>query len=126
MLDTLFPIFLIGLIWGVTNPLVKRGSVIAERKLAAKRNRGVLQQWIVLLSTPSFLLPQALNQCGSGLFIYLLGTHNISLVVPAANAASLVFNAVTDVVLGESYNKLLLLPGVMLVACGIMLCSMGH
>lgn len=39
------------------------------------------------LLTPAFLLPQALNLCGSVLFAAVLGSGDISLAVPVANGA---------------------------------------
>lgn len=57
--------WLIGILWGVTNPLVRRGSLIAGRKSCSP--------WAAHLITPAFIIPQALNQTGSALFIYLLG-----------------------------------------------------
>ena len=90
-LSTLLPSLLIGLLWGLTNPLVKRGSAVADRKqaaAAAKRGKALLtDSWVALLTTPQFLIPQLINQCGSALFIYLLGQVDISRVVPSANAS---------------------------------------
>jgi Putative transmembrane family 234 len=49
------PFICVGVIWGVTNPLIKRGSIIAKR--AAQKTKA--QQWRAFLSCPSYLLPQA-------------------------------------------------------------------
>lgn len=67
---------------------------------------------------------RAAVQCGSALFMLLLnGDARLSVVVPLANATSLAANAVADVALGERYRLRLLLPGVVLVAGGLLLCS---
>mmetsp|Transcript_19229 Transcript_19229/g.41555 ORF Transcript_19229/g.41555 Transcript_19229/m.41555 type:complete len:88 (-) Transcript_19229:1082-1345(-) len=60
-----------------------------------------------------------MNQTGSVLFILLLGKADISKVVPIANAASILFNALVDLALGESYYLAYLLPGLALVASGV-------
>lgn len=59
------------------------------------------------------------------LFALLLGSSGarLSAVVPLANATALAANALADVALGEAYDAALLLPGVALVACGLLLCA---
>ena len=113
--------------WGVTNPLVKRGSEAVERKLKARQHpRPTLIVLLTWIRTPSFVLPQLLNQLGSALFIYLLGSGSadITLVVPAANAWSLAANAaVYALVMGEQYNAALLAVGLALVGAGVILCG---
>jgi hypothetical protein len=52
----------VGLIWGFTNPLIKRGSAALERRKVP--GDGAAAEWRALLSTPSFLVPQLLNQVG--------------------------------------------------------------
>ena len=69
---------------------------------------------------------QVANQSASVLFVWLLGSgHNISQLGPSANAVSVAANAVADVALGERYRLALLLPGVLLVIVGVVLCSSG-
>lgn len=54
----------------------------------------------------------------------LLGAGaRLSLVAPLANATALAANAAADAALGERYRWRLLLPGLALVACGLLLCS---
>jgi len=61
---------IVGILWGFTNPLIKRGSVTVERR---KREAGGaaalggkssswIAEWHALLATPSFLIPQVINQ----------------------------------------------------------------
>ncbi len=115
---------LVGLLWGATNPLIKRGSVLVAEKKAGAARRGWLSEWGALLSTPSFLVPQLLNQCGGLLFVVLLGGADISTAVPVANATSLAANAVVDLLLGERYKLRYLIPGLVLVAIGLVLCTL--
>lgn len=79
--------FVVGTVWGATNPLIKRGSIIVEQRKAVEH--GLLSEWKALLTTPAFLIPQLLNQSGGILFIVLLGESDISQAVPVANATSL-------------------------------------
>ncbi len=115
----------VGLLWGATNPLIKHGSLrVAARKRGTAASQGWLADWMILLSTPSYLVPQTLNFAGSVAFIALLGSGvDISVAVPTANATSLASNAVMDMVLGERYQLQLLVPGLMLVAGGLILCA---
>ena len=62
--------WLIGILWGVTNPLVRRGSLEA----CCRKN---CSPWVAHLTTPAFIIPQVLNQAGSALFIYLLGVSGM-------------------------------------------------
>lgn len=123
MFDTVLPFIIVGLLWGATNPFIKRGSVLVERKKLGKKSAGFLSEWGALLTTPSFLLPQLLNQAGGILFAILLAGSDISVAVPVANGTSLAANALVDLVLGEKYKLGLLLPGTCLVGAGIYLCT---
>jgi hypothetical protein len=57
--------WLVGLLWGLTNPLVKKGTCTASKKPGNAL-------W-AHLTTPAFIVPQVLNQTGSVLFVWLLG-----------------------------------------------------
>eukprot|EP00798_Chlamydomonas_sp_ICE-L_P011606 gene11606-34311_t len=122
-LDVLLPILLVGALWGITNPLVKRGSAVAEQRVSSAEKQGAIHSRLIFASTPAFFIPFGLNQCGSALFAYLLGNTDISLLVPAANAAAVLFTAVTDVALHEKYDLRYLIPGALLIAGGIILCG---
>lgn len=111
---------LVGGLWGSTNTFVKRGTDTARRRQEALKCSSL---W-ALLTTPSFLIPQAANQSGSALFIYLLGAADISLVVPVANATALVITALTELALGHHYKQGLLAAGVLLVSIGVLLCGL--
>ena len=105
MLPTLLCV-VVGLGWGLTNPYIRKGSVVVKRKKGV--GQGWRAEWGAFLTTPSFLIPQVLNLICSILFIALLGSGaNVSVAVPAANATSLAANAVVDLLLGESNTELL-------------------
>jgi hypothetical protein len=108
---------IVGLLWGLTNPLIKRGSEAVERS----KKQG--QHWLLAHLSPQFLIPLLANQSGSALFIWLLGKGEIGSVVPQANGFSLIFTALADLALGERYNLAWLIPGLLLVASGVLLCG---
>lgn len=111
----------IGCIWGVTNPFIKSGSatVSAKRGQSPPNSHGL----VLYLKTPSFLIPQVLNLCGSLAFAALLSVGELSVVAPIANATALAANTVTDLILGERYNVGYLSSGLGFVAVGIWLCT---
>lgn len=139
-LSTLIQCAIIGVVWGATNPFVRLGTIAVEdkRKKAAQQQRqrstparGAAKTtppaspfWLYL-TTPQFLVPQLLNQSGGVAFSALLatGAAPLSVAVPAVNAAALAANALADVLLGEQYRLALLVPGVLLVTSGLVLCS---
>lgn len=113
---TVIAALLAGVIWGTTNPFIRKGSIKVE---------GYEQQgngWCSWLQA-SLVAPWLLNQTGSVVFIMMLASADISKAVPVANAVSIATNAVTDVFLGERYHLQRLVPGCILVACGVILCS---
>ena len=108
----------VGAIWGITNPLIKRGS---ENVKVLPGQNSLIRH----LATPSFILPQLANKFGSLLFILLLrqDSSDLSRVAPLANGLNLGFTALTDIVLGESFELLYLIPGLVLLFIGVILCS---
>lgn len=120
---TILACVLVGLIWGSTNPFVKRGSLKVEQHQLQRRSSRIagLLSWL----EPSLLIPWLLNQSGSVLFTVLLANAaDISRAVPIANAVSIAANAVADLALREQYNVKLLFGGVLLVAAGVLLCML--
>ena len=115
----------IGLVWGLTNPFIKSGSArLQEKRLSqCAANRNAWQSVRLLLTTPSFLVPQLLNVCGSAAFAILLTVGDLSIVAPVANAISLAANTVVDISLGERFRLGYLLTGLSCVAIGTALCS---
>lgn len=83
---------IVGVIWGGTNPFIKRGSLVVE---ALQQQQGVNSRWHSWLS-PSLCIPWLINQLGSVFFVLLLGQADISTAVPVANAISIAANAVVS------------------------------
>lgn len=81
---------LVGLIWGATNPYVKRGAQQISSPSGQDKN------WYCWLN-PKLCIPWLINQSGSAVFVLLLGQADISTAVPVANAVSIAANAVVSV-----------------------------
>ena len=69
------------------------------------------------------LMPYLLNQCGSAAFFLLLRDKEVRIVVPACNALTFFFTALTSLALGEPLeDPCRTIIGVMLILLGTMIC----
>ena len=86
---------LISILWGSTNPLIKKFSSGIE---TCHSNVDKIQ---FLLYKPLYLISLLSNQLGSVLFYLLLGSTDLGTAVPVVNSLTLLFTAIVGVVLGE-------------------------
>eukprot|EP00897_Mesotaenium_endlicherianum_P003398 jgi/Mesen1/3086/ME000184S02152 len=121
----LLGLMLVGAVWGVTNPFIKRGSVLAAARRAnaspvvpSKTALTLLQRvatfWASLLEDWQYVLPFAINLGGSLLFFVTLPNAELSLAVPVANATTFAFTAVVGYLLGEKLDLVHTIPGLAL------------
>ena len=119
----------IGILWGSTNTFIRIGALKVQRKReiasskASSRIRAALGDLPPFLTTPSFIVPQSLNLCGSAAFSWLQGRARLTVAGPVVNTVALAANAVADWAAGEPVQLSYVLPGVALVAIGAALCS---
>lgn len=112
---TFLSFLLVGFLWGSTTPFLKESSsdsLTASELRLPKWQQIVLSLWR-LLGRWRFLLAYAVNQSGSIGYYYLLGelgkvwycmlfqwlilgSHDLSIAVPAANSLSFGFTALTE------------------------------
>jgi drug/metabolite transporter (DMT)-like permease len=135
-----FWLFLVALLWGGTNPLIKRGSAgvnseeekgreAGRKETEQERKRGffgpissALGGLIFVLRRPRAVAPLVLNQCGSVVFAWRLGASDLSVVVPAANAMTLVMTAAAARILGEESPGWRTALGAAFILFGVALC----
>ncbi|RNA02988.1 transmembrane protein -like [Brachionus plicatilis] len=99
------------LLWGITNPFIRKGSIGLEK---IKADNFVTKSYLefkylftnlnvnILLSKLfRYLVPFILNQIGSILFYIALASANLSLVVPITNSLTLLFTTIAGIALGE-------------------------
>nr|XP_029120631.1 transmembrane protein 234 homolog isoform X2 [Elaeis guineensis] len=97
----------VGLVWGATNAVMRRGALIWDQKRSAAPpdgRRGLLgpvRQWLDLLLTWQYSVPFIINLSASGAFFYILGGAPISVAVPVTNATTFAATAVVAMLLGE-------------------------
>ncbi|GFG38263.1 hypothetical protein Cfor_01902 [Coptotermes formosanus] len=92
MLDAVCSLIAVGILWGATNPFIKKGSAGVENVKAAHSSLQLLCE---------YMLPFILNQFGSVLYFITLGTSDLTLAVPVANSLTFVATAVCGWAVGE-------------------------
>ncbi|XP_001650943.2 transmembrane protein 234 homolog [Aedes aegypti] len=120
---SLVMIVVVALLWGATNPFIRRGS-LGYNNLKAPTKCG--QLWLevkFLVSRWQYLLPLALNQLGSVVYVFALQRTELSLIVPMANSLTFVFTVITARLLGEQGGSWKTYTGMILVIAGTVLCS---
>ena len=119
----------VGALWGVTNPLLKKAS--GHANFDPSRYSSLLLRlkanFIHLVSNWRSVGPFLLNQCGSLLFYLTLSSADLSLAVPIANSLAFCFTAVTGWYIGESVEEKSLKnkAGLVLMLFGITLCTVA-
>ena len=120
---------LIGTVWGLTNTGIRLGVLQVQQKrqhgTAYTGWRAAASEARLLLGTPAYLVPQALNYAGSAAFALLQSRVPLALGGPVVNAVTMATTAIADRAVGEPLDLRLALPGVALVAIGAALCSGG-
>ncbi|KAF4681414.1 hypothetical protein FOZ60_012130 [Perkinsus olseni] len=127
--QTFLSFLLVGFLWGSTTPFLKDASSdsLSPEELRLPKWRQILLGLWRLLLRWKFLLAYAINQAGSVGYYYLLGTHDLSIAVPAANSLSFGFTALTQALclnktLPDRYTSM----GSMLILLGVFLCLYGQ
>ena len=117
----LLQFILVGLLWGATNPYIRRGTLAVQ----ARRPKNAV---VAHVTTPAFIVPQLLNLSGSLFYSLLLRQpgSRLSIAVPLANGTSILANAVVDwSVAGKNDRQVSAkyLLGVVCLVLGVLLCS---
>ena len=135
----MFFVCLAALLWGVTNPLLKRytaGFEVADqhqqdkKKGAAAANTGggggVLRDVMFLLQRPKYVVTQAVNLSGTVVFFYSLADTEISIAAIVANALTLAITCVVSALIGDSVLSRRGVLGIVLVIVGLGLCTYDY
>ncbi|XP_038879672.1 transmembrane protein 234 homolog [Benincasa hispida] len=116
----------IGLVWGATNALMRRGALLWDQALKSSSNStkllSSLRRWLKLLSIWQYTLPFLLNLTASATFFAILSDAPISLAVPITNATTFAATAVFGMLLGEDTRVGYALFGTALIGLGVWLC----
>ncbi|XP_044253895.1 transmembrane protein 234 homolog [Tribolium madens] len=112
----------VAILWGGTNPFLKKNSKDITTIKADSAIKQFLLELKYLLTNTRYLIPMALNQLGSILYFLTLQRADLSLAVPVANSLTFVFTAVSGFILGEEPPKKNTILGVLLILVGTFLC----
>nr|XP_046220420.1 transmembrane protein 234 isoform X5 [Oncorhynchus gorbuscha] len=106
-------LLLVAVLWGCTNPFLKRGTEGIEH---VKKDSKFLH------FLAEYLIPFLLNQSGSLVYYFTLAATDLSLAVPVANSLTFLFTMLTGKLLGEEFGGKRAVGGMVLTMVGITLC----
>lgn len=120
----------VGLVWGATNALMRKGAIIWDNKIKSRPQPNTptypivntLKNWLNLLLTWQYSLPFLVNLSASATFFAILSDTPISLAVPVTNATTFAATAVFGILLGEETHVGLALFGTFLIILGVYFC----
>ncbi|XP_022094254.1 transmembrane protein 234-like [Acanthaster planci] len=115
-------LIMVALLWGATNPLMKRGGEGIQRVQRGGRVAQFLAELKFLILNWKYILPFLVNQSGSVLFYLTLASAELSLAVPITNALTFIFTTLTGKMLGEDIDGKETYVGMALVVAGVTLC----
>nr|XP_033322812.1 transmembrane protein 234 homolog [Megalopta genalis] len=112
----------VALLWGGTNPYIKKGAVGLENVKATSKIGQFFKELAFLVTKLKYIVPFVINQCGSVLYFLMLAGTDISLAVPVTNSLTFVVTAITGSMLGEEKIHKNTYIGMTLILVGTMLC----
>ncbi|XP_017269465.1 transmembrane protein 234 [Kryptolebias marmoratus] len=115
-------LLLVSVLWGCTNPFLKKGSEGIENVTKTSKVSQLLAEVRFLFLNLKYLVPFLLNQSGSLVYYYTLSTTELSLAVPVANSLTFLFTLLTGKLLGEEFGGKQAVAGMFLTMAGITLC----
>ncbi|GER25121.1 transmembrane protein 234 homolog [Striga asiatica] len=116
----------VGLVWGATNALMRRGAVIWDQTLKSTphSNASHLSKWLKLALIWQYTLPFLINLSASAAFFAILSGAPISVAVPVTNATTFAATTVFGIILGEETRLVPALFGTFLIVLGVCICIM--
>ncbi|KAI3714654.1 hypothetical protein L6452_21612 [Arctium lappa] len=122
----------VGLIWGATNALMRRGALICDQQIRKQKSSSIkthknpilktLIDWFNLLLVWQYSVPFLVNLSASAAFFSILSDTPISLAVPVTNATTFAATAVFGMLLGEETRVGLTLFGTFFIVLGVYVC----
>ncbi|XP_069751178.1 transmembrane protein 234 [Narcine bancroftii] len=119
-------LLLVSLLWGVTNPFLKKGTEGIERVKAGNVVTQLFAEMKFLIFNYKYLIPFLLNQTGSLLYYFTLASTDLSLAVLLSNSLTFLFTLLTGKLLGEDIGGKQAMAGILLTLLGITLCAASN
>ena len=114
----------VALVWGSTNPLLRRGSQGIEKIQKSNRLLQLLAELEFLAFNWRYAVPFLINQSGSVLYYLTIAGADISLAVPITNSLTFLVTTLAGRALGETVPRQTY-AGIVLVLCGVTLCVLS-
>lgn len=112
----------VGLLWGGTNPLIKRGSEGIDAIKTNTKHLRFIDEILFLITRWQYVVPFLANQSGSLLYVYALQNAELSIAVPIANSCTFLFTALMAILLGEQVPNIKSFIGMIMIAIGVAIC----
>ncbi|PWA38218.1 hypothetical protein CTI12_AA583090 [Artemisia annua] len=116
----------VGLIWGATNALMRKGALISTKPSSSKTHKNpllkTLSDWFHILLIWQYSVPFIINLSASATFFMILNDTPISVAVPVTNATTFAATAVFGMLLGEETRIGLCFLGTLLIVLGVYVC----
>ncbi|XP_046386279.1 transmembrane protein 234 homolog [Ischnura elegans] len=115
---------IVALLWGATNPLIRKGAVGADR---VKEGNVILRSLLeikFLVLDWKYSIPFLINQSGSVLYFFTLHHTDISLAVPLTNSLTFLFTWMMGRIIGEEPVSKRTVLGMLSIIIGISLCCL--
>ncbi|KAG0491073.1 hypothetical protein HPP92_007936 [Vanilla planifolia] len=130
MIGDVEKMIVVGLVWGTTNSLMRRGAVLWDQKLRSApqppsgrwRIVALVCRWIELLLSWQYSVPFIINLMASAAFFYILSDSPISVAVPVTNATTFAATAMSAMLLGEEMKVGRAFLGTFLIVLGVYVC----
>lgn len=115
----------VSLLWGATNPLIRRGSKGIEEINRSSRIQQFCAEVSFLASNWKYMVPFLLNQCGSVVFYTTLASTDLTIAVPITNSLTMIVTMLVGRILGEGNINTGAFLGMVLVISGVTICVEG-
>ncbi|KAK7256952.1 hypothetical protein RIF29_30574 [Crotalaria pallida] len=134
MIGEIEKMILIGLVWGATNAIMRRGASLWDSALKSSpkpppnstlhhRILTSLRNWLTVFSIWQYSVPFLINLSASATFFSILSHAPLSLAVPVTDATTFAAIAFFAVLLGEKTHLPRAFFGTALIVLGVTLCT---
>ncbi|XP_072356427.1 transmembrane protein 234 isoform X2 [Scyliorhinus torazame] len=117
-----FCLLLVALLWGGTNPFLKKGTEGLEKVQSRNFVTQLFAEMRFLFLNYKYLVPFLLNQSGSVIYYFTLASTDLSLAVLLSNSLTFLFTLLTGKLLGEDIGGKQATTGMLLIIVGVTLC----
>ncbi|KAG7204562.1 hypothetical protein KM043_004985 [Ampulex compressa] len=121
-LDSVISLIVVAVLWGATNPFLKKGAKGLENVKATTAYGQFFKETAFLVTNLKYIVPFLVNQAGSVLYFLTLPNADISLAIPVTNSLTFMVTAMIGWILGEEKTHKNTYIGMLFVLSGISLC----